>query len=73
MTDEDEAFEEISRSQRIGFAMTKEQILQIIKLLSAVESWSYADKRQMPEYLYERIDEAMKLLEQEVLKSHKKH
>ena len=65
---EDEAFEELSRSQRIGFAMTKEQILQIIKLLSAVESWSYADKRQMPEYLYERIDEAMKLLEQEVLK-----
>jgi hypothetical protein len=48
--------------------MTKEQALQIIKLLSAVESWSYADKRQMPEYLYERIDEAMKLLEQEVLK-----
>jgi len=48
--------------------MTKEQILQLIKLLSAVESWSYADKRQMPEYLYERIDEAMAVLEQEVLK-----
>jgi hypothetical protein len=48
--------------------MTKEQILQLIKLLSAVESWSYADKRQMPDYLYERIDEAMTLLEQEVLK-----
>ena len=45
-----------------------EQALQIIKLLSAVESWSYADKRQMPDYLYERIDEAMTLLEQEVLK-----
>jgi len=48
--------------------MTKEQILQIIKLLSAVESWSYADKHRMPDYLYERIDEAMTLLEQEVLK-----
>ena len=48
--------------------MTKEQILQLIKLLSAVESWSYADKHRMPDYLYERIDEAMKLLEQEVLK-----
>ena len=48
--------------------MTKEQILQIIKLLSAVESWSYADKHRMPDYLYERIDEAMTLLEKEVLK-----
>ena len=48
--------------------MTQEQILQLIKLLSAVESWSYADKHRMPDYLYERIDEAMTLLEQEVLK-----
>jgi len=48
--------------------VTKEQALQIIKLLSAVESWSYADKHRMPDYLYERIDEAMTLLEQEVLK-----
>lgn len=49
-------------------AMTKEQALQIIKLLSAVESWSFADKHRMPDYLYERIDEAIKVLEQEVLK-----
>ena len=48
--------------------MTKEQILQLIKLLSAVESWSYADKHRMPDYLYERIDDAMAVLEQEVLK-----
>ncbi len=48
--------------------MTKEQALQIIKLLAAIESWSYADNHRMPDYLYERIDEAMKLLEQEVLK-----
>lgn len=48
--------------------MTKEQALQIIKLLAAIESWSFADKHVMPDYLYERIDEAMTLLEQEVLK-----
>jgi hypothetical protein len=48
--------------------MTKEQILQLIKLLSAVESWSFAHNHQMPDYLYERIDESMKLLEKEVLK-----
>ena len=48
--------------------MTKEECLQIIKLLSAVESWSFADNHRMPDYLYERIDESMKLLEKEVLK-----
>ena len=48
--------------------MTKEQALQIIKLLSAVESLSFANNHQMPDYLYERMDEAMKVLEQEVLK-----
>ena len=48
--------------------MTKEQALQIIKLLSAVESWSFADKHRMPDYLYEKIEEAMAVLEQEVLK-----
>ena len=48
--------------------MTKEQALQIIKLLSAVESLSFADKHQMPDYLYEQIEKAMEVLEQEVLK-----
>lgn len=48
--------------------MTKEQALQIIKLLSAVESWSFANNHRMPDYLYEKIEEAMALLEKEVLK-----
>jgi hypothetical protein len=48
--------------------MTKEQILQLIKLLSAVESWSFADNHRMPDYLYEKIEEAIAVLEQEVLK-----
>ena len=48
--------------------MTKEQALYLIKLLSAVESWSYADKHRMPDYLYEKIDECIKVLEKEVLK-----
>ena len=48
--------------------MTKEQLLDILMLLSAVESWSFADKHHMPDYLYERIDLAMELLHKEVLK-----
>lgn len=34
--------------------MTKEQALDLIKLLSAVESWSFTDKHRMPDYLYEK-------------------
>jgi hypothetical protein len=48
--------------------MTKEEALALIKLLSAIESWSFADKHRMPDYLYEQINTAMEVLEREVLK-----
>ena len=50
-----------------GIAVTKEQALDLIKLLSAVESWSFADKHRMPDYLYDKIDESIKALEKVVL------
>jgi hypothetical protein len=48
--------------------MTKEQMLEVIKLLSALESWSFAEKHSLPDYLYEKITESMEVLEAEVLK-----
>jgi len=48
--------------------MTKQEYLDIIKLLSAIESWSFADKHKMPDYLYEQIATAIELLTIEVLK-----
>lgn len=48
--------------------MTREQILEIIKLLSAMESWSFADKHMMPDYLYEKITECQDVLQEELLK-----
>ena len=47
--------------------MTKEQALDLLQLLSAVESWSFADKHRMPDYLYDKIDESIKALEKVVL------
>lgn len=47
--------------------MTKEQSLEIIKLLSALESWSFSFGQRLPDYLYERITEAMDVLTKEVL------
>lgn len=48
--------------------MTKDQLLDLLMLLSAVESWSFADKHRMPDYLYEKIDGAIDTLRKEVLK-----
>jgi len=48
--------------------VTKEQILNVIKLLSALEAWSFAEKHRLPDYLLEDLDNAVKFLSDEVLK-----
>ena len=48
--------------------MTKEQILDTIKLLSALEAWSFAEKHRLPDYLLADLDAAVELLSKEVLK-----
>ena len=47
--------------------MTKEQALDLIMLLSAIESWSFADKHRMPDYLHDKIDKSIDLLRVELL------
>lgn len=47
--------------------MTKQQALDIIKLLSALESWSFANNHRMPDYLYENISTAIEVLTSEVI------
>ena len=48
--------------------MTKEQILAIIKLLSAMESVSLVNKASFPDYLYDQISDVMEMLTKELLK-----
>jgi hypothetical protein len=48
--------------------MTKEEALELLKLLSALESWSFADKHHLPAYLYEKIANSMEILEKAILK-----
>ena len=48
--------------------MTKEQILEIIKLLSALESWSFSAGQKLPDYLFERLDLTIAQLGKELLK-----
>jgi hypothetical protein len=48
--------------------MTKEQALELLKLLSALESWSFADKHRLPDYLHEKIAGSMEILTKAILK-----
>lgn len=47
--------------------MTKEQALRIIKTLSALESWAFAQGKMLPDYLHDDMCAAMAVLEKEVL------
>lgn len=47
--------------------MTKEEALQAIKLLSAMESWSFSLKERMPDYLHEDLCRSIEVLERIVL------
>lgn len=47
--------------------MTREQKLDILIMLSAIESWSFADRHSMPDYLHDRLDKTIDMLRLEVL------
>jgi hypothetical protein len=48
-------------------SMTKEDALKLIKLLSALESWSFSVKSDLPVYLHEDLCLAVEKLEKIVL------
>jgi hypothetical protein len=48
--------------------MTKEEALQAIKLLSALESWAMSQSARLPDYVHEDLCKSMEVLERIVLK-----
>ena len=48
--------------------MNKEQILEVIKLLSALESWGFSNGQKLPDYLHDRLIDSVDVLSAEVLK-----
>ena len=48
--------------------MTRVEALEIIKLLSALESWSFSLRKKLPDYLLEKIAASIEVLKKEVLK-----
>jgi hypothetical protein len=47
--------------------MTKQELLKLWLLLSAIESVMLANKQAIPDYLFEQIDAAVAVLEREIL------
>jgi hypothetical protein len=47
--------------------MSREQILELLKLLSALEAWSFADKHNLPDFLLDRLDKTIEVLTAKVL------
>jgi hypothetical protein len=47
--------------------MTKEEALQAIKLLSALESWAFSTKNMLPDYLHDDLCKQVKILERIIL------
>lgn len=48
--------------------MNKEQCLEMIKLLSAIESWSLSCGKTLPDYIGDRLCDTINELSKEVLK-----
>ncbi len=42
--------------------LTDKEILEILMLLSALESWSFSTKQMIPDYLHERLSNSIDLL-----------
>lgn len=51
--------------------MTKQEMLNLLKLLSAIESAMSIHRAQLPDYLFEQIDAAVVVLEREILNDQK--
>lgn len=42
--------------------MNKELAVEVLEILSALESWSFSTKCRLPDYLYERLDNTIREL-----------
>ena len=54
--------------KRLEKEMTKKESIEILKLLSALESWAFATGQRPPDYLMDSIESAVKQLTNEILK-----
>ena len=39
--------------------MTREQILEILMLLSALESWGFSNNQRLPDFIHDRLSKSI--------------
>ena len=49
--------------------MTKPQAIDLLMLLSALESWGMSNNQRPPDYLLERLDNSLEVLRAEILEA----
>ncbi len=47
--------------------MTKPEALDLLQLLSALESWGFSNNHRLPDYLHDRLQDSIEILRKEVL------
>jgi hypothetical protein len=48
--------------------MTTQELLQMMRLLAALESWAFAQGKMLPDYLHDDLCKAVTTVEREILK-----
>ena len=64
--------DEYFRKMQARKQVKREQTLELLMLLSAMESWSFASDHRLPEMLATRLDAAVETLRAEVLTEERK-
>ena len=47
--------------------LTKKQALDILMLLSALESWGYSNKAEFPDFLIEKLERNVELISAKII------
>lgn len=48
--------------------MTKKELLELLQLLSALESWSFTGGTRLPDHMLEQLNDKSELLKEVILK-----
>jgi hypothetical protein len=51
--------------------MTKKEMMQLMQVLSALESWGFCNQQRIPDYLPDRLLQCVEVLEREILNESK--
>lgn len=50
--------------------MTKPEALDMLQLLSAIESWGFSNNHRLPNYLHGLLQDSIEILRKEILNEH---